>query len=208
MKPPGHIPAAGVVILGAGASSRMGRPKLLLPWGASTILGHLINQWQDLGARQIAVVHRPKDEPMLSELAELNFPDSHRIENPRPDDGMFSSVQCAARWPGWLTELTHWAIVLGDQPHLRLDTLRQLLACAAEHPDAVCQPAFEGKAKHPVILPAAVFRELARTGEKTLKLFLQHTVCLSVKCSIPDPGLSLDLDTPEDYKRALQSVAL
>ncbi len=53
------MPPLGVVILGAGASSRMGRPKLLLPWGATTIVGHLLEQWQTLGAAQIAVVRRP-----------------------------------------------------------------------------------------------------------------------------------------------------
>ncbi|HEU5396384.1 MAG TPA: nucleotidyltransferase family protein [Verrucomicrobiae bacterium] len=198
----------GVVLLGAGASSRMGRPKLLLPWGDTTIAGHLIAQWQSLGARQIAVVHRPHDESLLAELVRNHFQLSNCIENPRPDDGMFSSVQCAARWPGWRPGLTHWAIVLGDQPHLKPETLRLLLAEVARHPGAVCQPAFEGKAKHPVVLPLPVFRELAAATEKNLKLFLERPVCLSVKCSIPDPGLSLDLDTPEDYKRALLSVAL
>ena len=52
-------PPFGVVILGAGASSRMGRPKLLLPWGDTSIIGHLIEQWRALAAAQIAVVRRP-----------------------------------------------------------------------------------------------------------------------------------------------------
>ena len=38
------------MILGAGASSRMGQPKLLLPWGATSVLGHQISTWQVLGA--------------------------------------------------------------------------------------------------------------------------------------------------------------
>ncbi len=50
----------GVIILGAGASSRMGTPKLLLPWRDTTIIGHLISQWRELGAAQIAVVLRRK----------------------------------------------------------------------------------------------------------------------------------------------------
>ena len=40
----------GVVILGAGASSRMGRPKLLLPWRDTTVIGQIIRQWRELGA--------------------------------------------------------------------------------------------------------------------------------------------------------------
>ena len=42
--------SVGVVILAAGRSARMGRPKLLLPWGETSVLGHLIKQWQALGA--------------------------------------------------------------------------------------------------------------------------------------------------------------
>src|ERR1035438_4891955 len=104
--------AVGVVILGAGRSSRMGRPKLLLPWGKTSVLGHLIAQWQALGAKQIAVVCAAADQAVFVELERLGFPATNRICNPAPDRGMFSSVQCAAQWEGWQPALTHWAIVL------------------------------------------------------------------------------------------------
>ncbi len=103
----------GVVILAAGASSRMGRPKLLLPWGETSVLGHLIGQWQVLQARQITVVHAEGDDALDAELDRLAFVAVHRIANPTAERGMFSSIQCAARWRGWNRELTHWAIVLG-----------------------------------------------------------------------------------------------
>src|SRR5271169_6647644 len=95
---PKPAPPLGVVILGAGASSRMGRPKLLLPWKDTTIVGHLIRQWRGLGARQIAVVHRPGDAPLAAELDRLDFPAKDRIVNPQPERGMFSSIVCAAEW--------------------------------------------------------------------------------------------------------------
>ena len=107
----------GVVILGAGASSRMGRPKLLLPWKDTTVIGHILRQWRELGARQIAVVHRPDDAPLAAELDRLGVPAHDRIENPTPELGMFSSIVCAANWSGWRTEISSWAIALGDQPH-------------------------------------------------------------------------------------------
>src|SRR5947207_464975 len=58
----------GVVLLAAGASSRMGQPKLLLPWRATTVLGHLIEQWQKLSAQQIAVVCAAGDQAIEQEL--------------------------------------------------------------------------------------------------------------------------------------------
>ena len=93
--------ALGVVILGAGASSRMGRPKLLLPWRGTTVIGAILRQWRELGAAQIAVVLRPGDAPLAAELDRLDFPRADRIENPQPERGMFSSIVCAANWPGW-----------------------------------------------------------------------------------------------------------
>jgi len=69
----------GVVILGAGASSRMGKPKLLLPWRDTTVIGHLISQWQELGAAQIAVVQRANEVAFAAELDRLNFPRGDRI---------------------------------------------------------------------------------------------------------------------------------
>ena len=119
--------SVAAVILAAGASARMGRPKLLLPWGGTSVLGHLIHQWTELGAGQIAVVVAAGDQTIQRELDRLGFAPEHRIPNPQPERGMFSSIQCAARWTGWHNSATHWSIVLGDQPHLKLETLRALI---------------------------------------------------------------------------------
>ena len=206
MSPERSHPLLGVVSLGAGASSRMGRPKLLLPWGDTSVIGHLIGQWRALAARQIAIVCRPGDEALGATLDQLGFPRADRLENPQPERGMFSSIRCAANWTGWKREITAWAIVLGDQPHLRLETLRTVLKFQAAHPGSVCQPEFGGHARHPVLLPRPAFRELKQTPAETLNAFLKQTSCRVAKCPIEDPGLSLDLDTPEDYQRARGST--
>jgi molybdenum cofactor cytidylyltransferase len=195
----------GVVILGAGASARMGKPKLLLPWCSTTVIGHLISQWRKLGAAQIGVVLRANDVALAMELDRLDFPKQDRIENPRPEQGMFSSIVCAANWHGWRQEISSWAVVLGDQPHLRSEALRQLLEFSGQNQAMICQPAFGGRTGHPVILPRPAFFELKNTGAATLKDFLKLTALPHVQCSVSDAGLSLDLDTPEDYKRLTAS---
>jgi molybdenum cofactor cytidylyltransferase len=194
-------PAVGVVILGAGASVRMGRPKLLLPWGETSIIGHLLAQWRELEARQIAIVCRRADKPLAAELRRVGFPPRHRIVNPDPQRGMFSSIVCAARWKGWDASLTAWVIALGDQPHLRMETLRALLSFYRRHPQSICQPAFEGRRRHPVLLPRDAFLELRHTGASTLKDFLQQSTFPHMECPIKDSGLSRDLDFPKDYER-------
>ena len=184
----------------------MGRPKLLLSWRGTTVIGHIIRQWRDLGAAQIAVVHRPNDAALFAELDRLDFSAQDRIENPQPERGMFSSIFCAANWPGWRQEISSWAIALGDQPHLRLDTLRALLEFYAVNADAICQPEFDGHARHPVILPRAAFEELSRMGAETLNNFLKLAACQRVRWLTNDSGMALDMDTPEDYER-IQNIS-
>jgi molybdenum cofactor cytidylyltransferase len=197
----------GVVILAAGRSARMGKPKLLLPWGGTSVLGHLIEQWEALGAKQVAVVCAPGDLGLRAEMDRLKFPKENRIGNPAPERGMFSSIQCAAQWPGWGAVLTHWAIVLGDQPHLQSQTLRQVLAFSAAHPAKVCQPTRQGHGRHPVLLPKAVFRQVAVSTAATLKEFLVARPQELALCEVDDPGLELDIDRPEDYDRAVDMAA-
>ena len=232
--------AFAVVILAAGASSRMGRPKLLLPWRGTTVVGHLISQWRELGAAQIAIVVQPGipsavgageggrldppksddggrpdagdwgktvDPALAAELDRLGFPQTDRIVNPQPERGMFSSIVCAANWPAWRTGISTWAIALGDQPHLRTETLRRLLNFAALHADAVCQPVSGGHVAHPAIVPRPVFDLLKTARANSLKDFLKLNAGRSVQVEINDPGLLLDLDTPEDYIKAQGSIS-
>ena len=196
------LPAA--VILAAGASSRMGRPKMLLPWGHTTIIGHLLQQWQQLGAQSVAVVCAGASVGLANELDRLGLPLTGRIFNPAPERGMFSSIQCAARWQGWKPELTHWILVLGDQPHLRFKTLRTLLDFAAAHPDHVCQPSRQGRPRHPVSLPRSEFQSLAETSAPDLRSYLQNSAAVVARCELDDPGLEIDIDRPADYEKAVQ----
>lgn len=200
MKPSSISLAA--VVLAAGRSSRMGCPKLLLPWAETSLLGHLIAQWKHLGARVIGVVCATGDIGINAELDRLQLPAAQRIMNPVPEHGMFSSVQCAATWHGWPPEVSHWAIVLGDQPHLRLETLEAIVAFTAANPGKICQPRKSGHRHHPVIMPRIVFESIRNTVATTLKEFLVSFE--SAYCEMNDPGLELDIDRPEDYQKALQ----
>jgi molybdenum cofactor cytidylyltransferase len=194
----------GVVMLAAGRSARMGRPKLLLPWGSTSVLGHLLGQWAALGAHHLVVVCAAGDQGIQSELDRLEVAPDQRVINPAPERGMFSSLQCAARWSGWRSGLTHWALVLGDQPHLRAETLRALLDLAAGHPAEVWQPTRGGHRRHPVIVSAKVFAELAGSAATDLREFLRLKMVAG--CPSDDPGLDLDIDRPEDYQRALALI--
>ena len=192
-----------VVILAAGASSRMGRPKLLLPWNGTSVIGHLLQQWGRLGPIQIAVVSVAGRRPLHDEFERAGVAPSQVILNPAPELGMFSSVQCAARWAGWVPQITHWAIALGDQPLVRTETLSRLLAFAANTEADVHQPSRHGRGRHPVILSRSVFVRLKDSRLENLKQFLVTSGVRVQRCEMDDPGLDLDLDEPADYERAL-----
>jgi molybdenum cofactor cytidylyltransferase len=186
-----------VVILAAGRSSRMGRTKTLLPWGDSTVIDHIIQQWRSLSAGQIAVAIDSSNEALRDLL--VSIPEIFTITNPHPDFGMFSSIQSAARAHLWKTHITHFAIALGDQPQIKFSTLQTL----ANTPfTSVLQPAFQDKPLHPVLLTRAVFEQIANTQAPHLKAFLSEIPSRQT-VEINDPGLKLDLDTPEDYQKAL-----
>lgn len=196
--------ALGVVILAAGASTRMGRPKLLLPWGRTSVLGHIVEQWRTLGAAQIAVVHAAGDQELRAELRRLGIEETDSIQNEHPERGMFSSIRAAARWPGWKGSLRHHALVLGDQPQIGADILRQLLDFARLHPQRVCQPRNESRGRHPVILPRPIFAQLAECRPETLRDFLATLDPPVAGIALDDPALDVDLDSPADYAEAVR----
>ncbi len=183
----------------------MGQPKLLLPWGDETIVGHSVRQWRAAGAASIAAVVAADDIGVINEVRKSG---AFHIANPDPDCGMFSSVLCAAEWPGWDVTLTHWIVSLGDQPHLRGTTIRQLIGAVQTDAASIWQPAYGGRRRHPVVLPKSSFVALRDTTAPNLKAFLGSSATERKSVEIDDPGLEIDIDTPDDCARAKKLAGL
>lgn len=196
-----------VVILGAGASTRMGRPKLLLPWSGTTVVTCLLQQWTALGASQVAVVLRDDDHALKDELRRSGVQEPDWIVNPQPGQGMFSSVRAASAWDRWRTGISHFVISLGDQPQIRRVTLDHLLEFAAANPTRICQPRLRGRVMHPIIFPAPQFCALAATDRQTLRDFLESAPDHRAFFDSTDESLALDLDSPREYQQAITQFA-
>jgi molybdenum cofactor cytidylyltransferase len=194
-----------IAILAAGESRRMGHPKLSLSWGGTSIMGHILQQWHEVGAEKIVVIH-PQGEknPTVSELNRLGIAPGKRVATIAPERGMMGSVVTAARRAARDSSLTHLVIALGDQPHLQTETLRLLLRTGETAPEKIVRTVFQGKPGHPLMLPASLTGELADTPAATLRDFigLHRERLFDLACA--DSGVLLDIDTPQDYAQASQ----
>lgn len=197
----------GAAILAAGISSRMGRAKPLLPWGETTIIGHLVALYLRR-VDQVAVVCRPEDAPLHHELDRLALCPHNRIHNPDAGSDMYGSVRLALGWPGWDPGITHLLLALSDQPQIRATTVSALQELARTNPGKIIQPWREGRRRHPVIVPVATARGIVRDPAFTsLREALDaHREAIQT-LAVDDPGTEIDLDSPADYDEAVERFA-
>lgn len=192
------IPA---IVLAAGASSRMGRPKALMPVGPETFLSRITRTLQEAGIEEIIVV-------LGNDAAAVHaaMPGPGRgvrlIENTHPDQGQLSSLLVglrAADRPGVRAVL----VTLVDVPLVSADTVRTVLSTYKEGKGAlIVRPAREGQHGHPVIFDRVLFQELRQAdpaiGAKAVVHAHQADV---VDVEVSDAGAFADIDTPEAYAR-------
>lgn len=191
------------IVLAAGASSRMGRPKAALPIGerGETFLSHLVRTLLTAGVPRVAVVAGADVEAVRGVLP----PREHRVrlvEHPGWARGQLSSLQ--AGLDAAMDETLEAVLVaLVDVPLVSPDTVRALIRAWRTRRAPITRPVSGARHGHPVIFDRSVFEELRRAdpavGAKTV--FAAHGgEVLDVE--VRDPGAFQDLDTPEDYERA------
>jgi len=188
------IPA---IVLAAGASSRMGRPKPMLAMeDGRTFVRHIVNTLHDAGVTEIVVVVRPDADAVVREVAASR---GRAIVNPDPDRGQLSSLVAgldAIDGPRIVAAL----ITLVDVPLVAASTVAALLARAAESRAPIVRATYGARHGHPVIFRRELFDALrhADPGEGAKAVLRAHVV---EDVDVDDPGVLRDIDTPEDYRR-------
>lgn len=193
------------LIPAAGASRRMGRPKLLLPYGTSTILGSLASALRAGGASPVVIVAAP-DDAALQEQARA-FGAVVAI-NPDPDRGMLSSLREGIAALGGAARLAQRGEVVlvapADLPALRPATVAEVLwrRAAAGAPLAV--PVYREKRGHPLAIAPDLLPEIETLDLSIgLRELLERHAAAVLEVPVDDPGAVRDVDTPEDYEGLL-----
>ncbi len=195
-------PVTAAVVLAAGMSRRMGRLKMLLPFGDRPMLGRVIESLQSSGViSHIAVVTGYAEQEIRDVTAE--YSGVVCIHNACfANGGMLSSVKAGV---AALTEsTTAFFLVLGDQPMVRPDTLRAMHAKALADGPLIVTPRCNGKRGHPVLISCRISREILSLGEsETLRTLMERHSARISEVAVDDPATILDIDTPADYEAAL-----
>ncbi len=190
------------VILAAGASSRMGKDKALLPWppngSGGTLLSAAIQAFSPFVDLVIVVAGKNVAELTLAIDANAGF----AIVNPEPERGQFSSLQCGLREV--LNRGRDAAIItLVDKPPVKSSTLKKL---RGEFDSAVAGgkwavvPEFGERHGHPILIGREMMEAFLRAPATANARDIQHLHQAHILyVPVDDPDTTVNLNTPEDY---------
>lgn len=189
------------IILAGGLSRRMGTPKMLLPWGQTTVIGQVITTFFEAGLQDLLVVTGGASQEVEAELQRLNSNYELRVvHNPLYAAGeMLSSLQVGLASIGNLAEYA--LIGLGDQPQLSLIAAKNVLVAGSNSSARVVVPSFNSRRGHPWLVQRDYWGKIMELcPPKTLRDFLKENSdeILYVEA---DQSVLKDLDTPDEYQR-------
>jgi molybdenum cofactor cytidylyltransferase len=192
-------PFVAGLVLAAGGSRRLGRPKQLLPFGEATLLDHTVATARACAFDQLLVaVGGDADEVR----ARVNLEGADVVVNPGFGAGCSSSIAVAV--DALDPAATVLVLMLGDQPGVVPETVRALLAGRGDAPLAVCR--YDDCRGHPFAFERAVFDDLRNLhGDKAVWRMLEQRPEDVAEVPVAGP-VPLDVDTWEDYEAVVAAV--
>ena len=186
------------IVLAAGQSVRMGRQKMLLPWGGTTVIGRVLSILVEAGLDDIYVV----TGGIHAELTELLQGSAARlVYNPSYANGeMLTSVQVG------LKDIDDGAdaalVVLGDQPQIEPDVVRKIVERYQATRHDLIVPSYKMHRGHPWLVGKLYWEEiLALAPPLTLHEFLNSHNQVIDYLEVATSSVVQDLDTQEDYSK-------
>ncbi len=194
---------ATIVLLAAGGSVRMGRPKQLLPFKGKTLLWHAASEAIAANLGTVVVVTGEMDPLIRESLAGLQVSYAY---NPDWQKGIASSIVTGIRAaltppPGPEAVL----LMVADQPAVTEGLLKKIWLNWKESGKPIAASVYDNQAGTPALFAESLFQELLQlegdTGAKRILKKYQEELCL---LDFPEGGL--DIDTPNDYELLKQAM--
>ena len=194
------------ILLGAGESKRMKVNKLSLPWGSETVFEHCFNTLLRSKVREIIVVLNTQNEEMKGQFEKGSAGATQKVKitlNRYYKRGMSTSIHQGLQVMDPRSEGI--LISLGDQPFLKTRTINVLLDAFHQRRGEIIVPSFQGIKGHPVIFHRKYEKELLKlrgdAGGKSILLKYSKQI---KTISIRSEGVIKDIDTREEYQKALR----
>jgi molybdenum cofactor cytidylyltransferase len=196
----GALDGVAGLLLAAGSSSRMGRPKQLLPLGKALLLDRVLGQALSSDLDRVVLILGHKAREIREGLkTPLDHPKLTILQNTEYEKGISSSLLCGLRHVE--DQYEHVMVILGDMPYLTSDLINLLLRqyLASGFPLGAIQTR-RGRS-HPVILSRRFYPDLhqlrGNVGARELFALFPENLCL---VESGEAYHDTDIDTPEDYE--------
>lgn len=194
--------AIGIVVLAAGASSRMGESKQLLRFEGETLLKRAVRTALESGCRPVIVVLGSNADALQKEIEETGALASF---NRAWAEGMSSSIRCGLQALDEAALGKHEAVILMlcDQPLVTSGLLRLMVDAYQSSGASVVASEYEAGEGRTLGVPAlfsrALFPELMelRGAEGARRIIKRHATKATI---IAAPAAAFDVDTPDDYR--------
>ena len=189
------------IVLAGGKSSRMGRPKALLPIGSSgdTFFDRITRTLLDAGIHDVVVVVGADAEAIRAGTrprAGVRI-----VDNPDYELGQLTSLLAGLEAID-VRRAAAALVTLIDVPLVSAATVRLLVSAQREHGAAIVRPVSAQRHGHPVIFSRTLFGELQRADPvHGAKPVVRAHAADMLEVPVDDEGAFTDIDTPEDYER-------
>ncbi len=178
----------------------MGAFKPLLSFGLHTVIEQVFSAVREAGIGTIRVVVGWDGHRLIPVLERRGVP---WVENERYPGGMYTSIQAGARTLP--SDVRAFFMLPADMPLVRAETLIRMIAEWDREPAGILYPRHEGQRGHPPLIDRAYVPEiLGEAPPGGLRTLLARHAEDARDIDVVDPGILVDLDTPEEYRSSLR----